>query len=197
MKIHRSNAPLVVLLGLVTLTAACGKKPVDPVPAPVPDRTATDDAAAREAAERAAREAEEARRRAEAEARAMRATLEEMVYFDYDRSEIRSDGRGVLDGKLPILRATPAIRLRIAGHADERGSTEYNLALGMRRAMTVKDYFVGFGIDAGRLETISFGEERPQAAGHDESAWSRNRRAEFVVTAGMPVTDPEGKAPRP
>jgi peptidoglycan-associated lipoprotein len=115
----------------------------------------------------------------------MRTTLAEMVFFDYDRSELRADARAILDRKARILRDRPAIAIRIEGHADERGSTEYNLALGSRRADAVRAYLTGVGINASRFQATTFGEARPLAAGSSESAWSRNRRAEFVVTAGL------------
>ena len=112
------------------------------------------------------------------------ATLAAKVYFDFDRSDLRPDARSVLDAKLPILRANPGLRLRISGHADERGSDEYNLALGQARAAAVRRYLMDNGIDGGRLEIVSFGEARPAVDGHDESAWSQNRRCEFEIVAG-------------
>jgi peptidoglycan-associated lipoprotein len=110
--------------------------------------------------------------------------LEERVHFDYDDSSLRADAQEVLGRKVPILRANPDVRLRIEGHADERGSVEYNLALGMRRANSVRDYLAGFGIAAGRFETTSMGEDMPLDRGSNEAAWARNRRAEFTVTGG-------------
>jgi peptidoglycan-associated lipoprotein len=110
--------------------------------------------------------------------------LEERIHFDYDASDIRADARRILDSKLPLIRADPTLRLRIEGHADERGSTEYNLALGTRRAASVASYFSGFGIDGSRFPIASYGEERPLLPGSDEAAWSQNRRAEFVIIAG-------------
>jgi peptidoglycan-associated lipoprotein len=185
-----SKSRLGATMGLILLSAACGKKPPPPVvPASTPPAAEADDSAARAAAaERAAREAEEARRR-EAEARA-RATLEQMIFFDYDRAGIRDDARSILDAKVPMLREDPSIRMTIEGHADERGSTEYNIALGNRRAMSVKEFLVGFGLDGSRFQVVSFGEERPLAQGSNESAWSRNRRAAFRVEGGRIVTQP-------
>ena len=103
----------------------------------------------------------------------MRATLEERVFFDYDGADVREDARRTLDSKISLLRNAPAIRLRIEGHADERGSTEYNRALGMRRATSVVNYLAGYGIDASRLQTVSYGEERPLARRQNKSAWGR------------------------
>lgn len=107
-----------------------------------------------------------------------------MVHFDFDRAEIRAEDRPLLDRKAAILSANSGLRLRISGHADERGSDEYNLALGSRRAATVKTYLTNNGVDAGRFEVVSFGEEQPIAQGSDETSWFQNRRAEFEVTAG-------------
>jgi peptidoglycan-associated lipoprotein len=111
--------------------------------------------------------------------------LQTMVFFDYDRSDIRSDAAQVLNQKMPILRQNTAIRMRIDGHADERGSVEYNLALGMRRAEATKAYLVGFGLDPARFETRTLGEDQPADRGTSEAAYARNRRAEFTITAGM------------
>src|SRR5690606_35379769 len=94
------------------------------------------------------------------------------------------DAQAVLQRKLPILRANPNLRLQIDGHADERGSIEYNDALGLRRANAVRDWFAAQGLDAGRFDVVSFGEERPLVAESNEDAWAQNRRAEFVITAG-------------
>ena len=140
--------------------------------------------AARLAAERAA-EAERQRRVA-----AARATLEAMVFFDYDMSAIRPDAEQALRQKVDILRASPQVRIRIEGHADERGSTEYNLALGNRRAEAVRQFLTGFGLSADRFEIVSFGEDRPLAQGSNEQAWSRNRRGQFVITAGANAINP-------
>lgn len=177
------RVPTVLLL-FVVVVAACGKK--NPPPEPTPTSTTqtmaprnTDD----DAAARAAREAEEARRRAEAERR--RNVLSERIHFAYDQSTISSESAAILQAKLPILREDGSIRLRIEGHADERGSIEYNLALGLRRAQAVKDYLAGFGIDGSRLAIESFGEDRPLDAASNERAWAANRRAEFVSSGGM------------
>lgn len=190
----RANRVVVLAVSALAVLGACRRKPeAAPAPAPAPapretcDQRCRDSIAAVEAARRAAEE--EARRRAEEEARrraveAALATLAAKVYFDFDRSDLRPDARSVLDAKLPILRANPGLRLRISGHADERGSDEYNLALGQARAAAVRRYLMDNGIDGGRLEIVSFGEARPAVDGHDESAWSQNRRCEFEIVAG-------------
>ena len=87
------------------------------------------------------------------------------VYFDFDQSDLRGDQRAILDAKIPVLRANPAVRIRIEGNADERGSDEYNLALGMRRAQATRKYLIDHGIDAGRIDVASNGEEKPGVSG--------------------------------
>src|SRR5690606_19429247 len=98
-----------------------------------------------------------------------RAILMERIHFDFDRSDIRGDARTTLDAKVPLLRADPTLKLRIEGHADERGSVEYNIALGLRRANAAKQYLVGFGFDESRFETQSYGESRPLEPASNES----------------------------
>ena len=132
----------------------------------------------------AARREQERMNRARDQARA---TLEAVVRFDYDESVITAAAERLLRAKLPILRNSPTVRLRFQGHADERGSTEYNLALGSRRAESVRDFLSGFGISADRFTTTSFGEERPAVNRSDEVAWAQNRRVEFVITGGQIV----------
>lgn len=113
-----------------------------------------------------------------------REALTARVYFDFDQDRLRDDQHAILESKLPILRANSSVRIRIEGNADERGSDEYNLALGMRRAQTAKKFLTDNGIDANRIEITSLGEERPACQEHDESCWRQNRRDEFVIVAG-------------
>lgn len=180
-----SRVAIAAAVFAVGLTACSGKTP-PPVPEPQPVEEPAQPTVDPEAEARRAREAEEARRREEAAraAAAARATLTEMVFFDFDDFSIRGDARTRLEAKLPILNADPSIRLRIDGHADERGSDEYNLALGLRRANAVKDFLTGYGIDASRLEVRSLGENSPLDPSSTEEAWAKNRRAEFYITAG-------------
>jgi len=105
------------------------------------------------------------------------------AFFDFDRSEIRASERDALAGDATWLRAHAGIRVRIEGHCDERGTASYNMALGERRAAAVQEYLVSLGVDASRMQTISYGKERPFALGHDEASWAQNRRGHFVVTA--------------
>jgi peptidoglycan-associated lipoprotein len=190
--IHRAFALALVA---VTVVSACRKTPETVVPTdttvapPTPtcdaacqQRIADSTRAANEARDRAAREAAD-RARAAAIERA-RNTLMATIYFDYDASDIRGDAKASLDAKLPILRANAGVQIRISGHADERGSDQYNDALGQQRAASARRYLTDNGIDAARIAIVSYGEQRPATTGADESAWARNRRAEFEITAG-------------
>jgi peptidoglycan-associated lipoprotein len=106
----------------------------------------------------------------------------EVVYFDFERWELRDDARSALKQNAQDLKESASwSRLTIEGHCDERGSEEYNMALGERRAGVVQRYLKDLGVPASRLATVSFGENRPAAHGHDESAWSQNRRAELKL----------------
>jgi len=186
---------LPALVGAL-LVGACGGKQPPQQAGPTPEELAAQARAdSIEAARRAEEERrrleeerrraeEEARRRAEEEARRAREILAEMVHFDFDKFDIRASDQETLRRKVAVLRANPNVRIRIVGHADERGSDEYNLALGLRRANAVKDFLVGFGLDASRFETASMGEEQPLVRASNEEAWALNRRAEFQVTAG-------------
>jgi peptidoglycan-associated lipoprotein len=185
---------LVLMTVLLALPlTACSRRQPPESPQPMAQDTAGE--GARRAAERermrqdslaranAPSDADARRRAEEATARA-RAILEERVHFDYDEADLRPDAAETLGRKVPILRANPNVRLRIIGHTDERGSLEYNLALGMRRANAVRQFLGDFGIDPARFETTSMGEDSPVSGGSNESAWAQNRRAEFVITAG-------------
>lgn len=113
-----------------------------------------------------------------------REVLAATIFFEYDSDEIRGEAAEILQQKAAVLRANPGVRLRIEGHADQRGSTEYNLALGQRRAEAVRAWFGAYGLDTDRFTTVSFGKERLLEEGDGEYAWSRNRRAEFGVAGG-------------
>ena len=104
------------------------------------------------------------------------------INFDFDQYDLRTDARTTLDRKASFLNQNSSVRVQIEGHCDERGTNEYNLALGERRANGAKQYLTTAGISAGRLSTISYGEERPLDPGHTEAAWAKNRRDHFVIT---------------
>jgi peptidoglycan-associated lipoprotein len=105
------------------------------------------------------------------------------VFFEYDSSQLDATGQRALDADAGVLKANPRWMVTIEGHCDERGTAEYNLALGERRAVAARTYLVSLGISADRLRTVSYGKEFPFDPGHDEAAWARNRRAHFVITA--------------
>ena len=195
-------------LAVLVAAAACGGGQAAPPPSPAVNQDSIDaarradqarqDSIARAQAERdrLAREQAEAdrlRRQRESDslaalgrdADAVRAMLARPVHFDLDKSNIRAgEDTEVLDEKIRLLQANPGLTIEIVGHADERGSDEYNLALGNRRAVSTKQYLTGRGIEAARISTRSAGEEQPADPGHSEDAWARNRRAEFSATAG-------------
>ena len=204
----KNRTLLVAIAASVAVSAAACAKPAAPVVAPVPVMNtdsidaaararAAADAKARADAEAARLKAEaDARARAEADARARaeaaaraaveaaRAAFATAIYFELDKSDLGADARALLDAKLPLLRANANVRIRIAGHADDRGSDEYNVALSQKRAASAKRYLVDQGITADRIDVVGFGEERPAATGTGEEVWSRNRRAEFEIIVG-------------
>jgi len=106
------------------------------------------------------------------------------VYFDTDEYSVRADAQPVLAGQAQWLARYSAVRVRIEGNADERGTREYNLALGARRANAVREFLIGQGVAASRIETISFGKERPLDPGTTEDAWAKNRNARTAITEG-------------
>src|SRR5687767_2908359 len=194
---HRIPGTLLVV-AVVGIASACPRNPPPPVtPSPTVNQDSIDAAerARREAAERAeaARQdsinranaaREDALRREREAMEGVRSALTAPIYFDYDSDALGESARSTLDQKLSILQSNSGVRLRIAGHADERGSDEYNLALGQRRAAAAKRYLTQRGIPEARIEIISYGEERPSATGGDESAYAQNRRDEFEITSG-------------
>jgi len=103
----------------------------------------------------------------------------QVVYFDYDSSSLRPDAMATLKDNVEKVKQAPGIIIQIAGHCDERGTQEYNLALGERRALAVRAYLIQLGVSGDRLVTISYGEEYPAVVGHDDASWSKNRRCEF------------------
>lgn len=191
------NLRHAVVIALVPLMAlgACKKRPaVTTAPTPdVPTESAADRARAdsirianeREAAERDRAERERTEReRLARETAGAREVLTEIVFFEYDSNEITPTAAEILQLKAAVLQANPGVRLRVEGHADQRGSTEYNLALGQRRAEAVRAYLANYGVNADRFTTVSLGKERPLAEGEGEDAFARNRRVEFAIAAG-------------
>jgi peptidoglycan-associated lipoprotein len=178
---------LLMLLAAAAFAAACGGSPPPEEPAPEPTPAAEplpEPAPADDSAERERMERERMAREAAERGRTVAADLAAMINFDYDQAAVRPADQATLDRKAAILVANPNVKLRISGHADERGSDEYNLALANRRAAAAKRYLENKGVDGSRLDVISYGEERPLNPGSDENAYAQNRRDEFEVTAG-------------
>jgi len=183
----------LMLAMLLVLGVSCAKKTVTMEAEPTEEEMAVEGAAAQQAAEDAAarREAELAkmseaeRQRQEAammaeEAR-MRAFVEENIHFDFDKYDLKPKAMMILDEKAAFLREHPEVRVLVEGHCDDRGTNEYNLALGDRRANSAKNYLVRSGVADSRITTISYGEEQPLCMEQAESCWWKNRRAQFQV----------------
>jgi peptidoglycan-associated lipoprotein len=184
---HR--AALAVLVVLAVTAGACKKKqppvarpmppppPSDaarppappepsPEPAPVPAEPVTDDAVG-------SKSLDDLNRNSPLKA----------VFFGLDSNEVDAAGQQILQANAEVLKKYPSWQVTVEGHCDERGTAEYNLALGERRSVSARTYLVSLGIPADRIKTVSYGKEFPFDPGHDEAAWSKNRRAHFVVTA--------------
>jgi peptidoglycan-associated lipoprotein len=196
---NRHSFRSVALFAAALTVAACHKAPAPapaPAAAPAPDNSAadararaaaarTDSIARADAARRDAAARDEAARRArEAADAAARSTLGAVIYFDLDQDALQPEAEQTLDAKVGVLKSQAALRIRIDGNADDRGSDEYNLALGQRRSAIAKRYLEARGIDASRIEVVSFGKERPACNDAAESCWHQNRRDGFSITAG-------------
>ncbi|HEX5436332.1 MAG TPA: peptidoglycan-associated lipoprotein Pal [Gemmatimonadaceae bacterium] len=191
-------APAMLVVLATAAVVACGKKQPPPPPAPAPGPNQDSIAAARARQDSIAR-AEQARQdsiaraeraRQDSIARAAAATAQakrviaQPIYFAFDSDVLSDSAQASLDQKLAVLNANSGLQLRVEGNTDARGSDEYNLALGQRRAAAAKRYLTQHGVDDSRITIISYGEERPAAQGADESAYAQNRRDEFSITAG-------------
>ncbi|NLY40928.1 MAG: peptidoglycan-associated lipoprotein Pal [Desulfovibrionales bacterium] len=125
----------------------------------------------------------EAQRLAELQRQAIEKIGADKIYFAFDSNELSQESRAILQEKADLLKANPALSLLIEGHCDERGTEEYNLALGERRARAAYEFLVLLGVESSRLQIISYGEEYPAVQGSNEAAWSKNRRDEFKASA--------------
>jgi peptidoglycan-associated lipoprotein len=183
----------LLLAMLLVLGVSCAKKKVTMEAEPMEEERVVEDAAAQQAAEaEAARRAAEMAKMSEAERQRqeaammaedarMRAFVEENIHFDFDKYVLTPKAMMILDEKAAYLREHPEVRVLVEGHCDERGTNEYNLALGDRRANSAKTYLVKSGVGESRITTISYGEEQPLCMDHAESCWWKNRRAQFQV----------------
>ncbi len=184
-------APLVFCIVVVAAAAAIGCKKTPPAAASTPEPPAMEKTASPPAEPVSTRPLQPAVEEQPMPTKSLTATelnaqgLLKAIYFDFDKHEIRSDQRSALQANAAILRGRlSAFNIVIEGHCDERGTNEYNMTLGDRRANAAKQYLIDLGIPAGRFRTVSYGEERPAEDGHDEAAWAKNRRGEFVLEEG-------------
>lgn len=163
---------MVVVLPAMLFTVSCAKKSVEAAPAdtqPAADTSADDAEKARLAAEAAAMH------------EAFKAFTAQDINFDFDSSALRPDAQQILQTKADLLLRNPEVKVTIEGHCDDRGTEAYNMALGERRAESAKAFLVNLGVSAGRLSTISYGEEKPLDLDSTEEAYATNRRAHFVI----------------
>lgn len=187
----RQRIVITTILGLSIAGAACGKKEEPPMqPTPVAgvnqdsiDRARADSIRNAQRIADSIRMANAANNGAAGREEALR-VLTTAIHFEYDAASISGGDMAILDQKAAIMQANPGVRIRVTGHCDERGSDEYNLALGMNRAIAAKEYLVRRGIDASRIDVASLGREVPVDPASNEAAWAQNRRDEFDVTAG-------------
>ena len=173
------NARITSLLGTAALiaVAGCSKKPPAQLPPPPPSSTGPATSSSSSSSGGGVGSTNAPGSRADMIAQAGTDT----VHFGTDRSDVDDEAQAILTRQAAWLRKFPSVRVTVEGHADERGTREYNLALGDRRASSAKNFLVGAGISAPRISVISYGKERPAATGSDESAWAENRRAVTVV----------------
>lgn len=172
-RLRHLRSPFMAFIGLVFIIAlsSCSKKEVVS-DEPLMNPSDTSGATAAEGAPIGTGNAGEA---------GMASSDLQTVYFGFDSYALNSDTRNQLKNNLSWLKANPTAKVQIEGHCDEKGTVEYNMALGDRRANAVKTYLIKSGIEKGRIDTISYGKERPADSGHDEAAWSKNRRAVFIL----------------
>ena len=199
--IKKSFSILILILCIGLIMTGCPKKPVvkEEPPAKISEE------AARIESERAAKEKELAKQKEEEarkaqekkefeqslvakktpgiEGEVFETKLLKDIYFDFDKYDIRQGDAEILKGNAALLTKFPNVKIQIEGHCDERGTGEYNLALGERRANSTKNYLVSLGISVNRISIISYGKERPLDPGHNEEAWAKNRRAHTVITS--------------
>ena len=181
---HVNRVSIALLLTLAIGLGACGKKPpvaAPPPPPPPPATTPAPPPPPPPPAPAPISEDEIFARKSLDQLNAERPLGD--AYFDYDKSDVRDDARGPLQNNADWLRRWASTKITVEGHCDERGSSEYNIALGDRRAKAVQAYLVSLGIAADRIVTVSKGKEQPVCSDHAESCWQQNRRGHFIVSA--------------
>jgi peptidoglycan-associated lipoprotein len=177
----KTNLWLVSALVGAALFAGCAKRPPPPPPSepapPAVEAPKAEPTPEPVVVAETPKVDEAAERRARIQARI--AEVFKTIYFAYDQSSLTDGGKATAEAIAKLMQDAPEMTLRIEGHADERGTNEYNLALGERRAQAVQQYLVSYGVDVSRVTVLSYGEEKPATDGKEESAWAMNRRAEF------------------
>ncbi len=172
---------IFIAIAILALTVSCKKKVEETEPPPVPVATTPTEEVESEPVIPVKVEDETAQPTGLELLEHLKNSLED-VYFDFDKSDLREDTRATLQRHARVLSANPTVNVLVEGHCDERGTEEYNVALGERRAERVRSYLTSLGVDNSRMKTVSYGEIRPRAQGHDESAWAENRRSHFVLS---------------
>ena len=173
----------VVILSVMFLTVSCAKKVVQNEPEPMTQSEVS------KTPDRSAMEADQAKQKQDDHLRSEEAASEatgvafvnETIHFSFDSALLSDQAQQILNDKADYLRTNSGVTVTVEGHCDERGTDAYNIALGERRAESVKNFLVDLGISANRLNSVSYGEERPIAIGQDEASWAKNRRAQFVI----------------
>lgn len=176
MRVSKQFGLALFLALILALGAGCAKKNVTKTPGAAEGTTVVEQSASEATAE-TTKEAE----LATAMQNAKMAITGNLVFFDFDKFEIKPEYRELLKAKAAMLKQYSELRVLIEGHCDSRGTQEYNLALGERRARTVKEYLMVLGVPAAQLEVVSYGEERPAVEGNSEAVWAKNRRAAFKL----------------
>ena len=166
-----SLGPALSAVAALALLAACTTKPQAAAEAPPPSGPMTQQSSTQSSI-------------IPGSAEDLRVNVGDTVHFAYDRSDVQDEDRGTLQRQASWLQKYPQIRVTIQGNCDERGTREYNLALGARRANAVKEYLVSLGVSAARVDTISYGKERPMCTESNESCWAQNRRGVTVISSG-------------
>lgn len=168
------------LLLLASLLAACASTSKPPATPPPSETTPSGAETTPATPQKSAAELEQEAKLAEEQAKRMQLLTEEVIYFEYDSAAVTDHSRTVIEAHSVYILENPDVSIELAGHADERGTREYNLALGERRAQSVQKLMLAFGVPAKQMNIVSFGEEKPADSSHNESAWRKNRRVELI-----------------
>lgn len=174
---------LAVILPAALFTASCTQKMVktEAMPAAQSEIPKAPEKAVADTEQTGPQQADRVQSDAAAQEAAGTAFVDENIYFAFDSAVLSDQARHILSSKADYLRTYPGVTVTVEGYCDERGTDAYNIALGEKRAQSVKNFLLNLGISTQRLNAVSFGEERPVAMGHDEASWAKNRRAQFVI----------------